>query len=344
MTISVRLTIAVYIRLLAAFIALAPIPAVAQQLLSNNNFETPVTPSNGNNLYATIPNWTASNVSPPQPIPFNVVRPHLAYIGGPTSTPTGGGNQYLDISGSAGVISQTVSIASAGMVDLSGWFSVRDVPQNLSGMTINLRNSSNVIVASASASFTILEPIGLWKQVAAANVAVSAGTYTFEVVMPNPANFDLASLVFKPGLTVTKTSTAYSDLISLANPKMVPGAVAEYSITATSPSSYTVTSNSLNIVDATPANTALVVNNIDGAGSGPAAFTAGSSGLTYSFSDLASTTDDIEFSNDNGVSWTYAPIPGGDGTDPAVTMVRLRPKGAMAASSTWIFKLRYRVD
>lgn len=178
----------------------------------------------------------------------------------------------------------------------------------------------------------------------ASNIALAAGTYTFEVQIPDSANFDLASLVFKPGLNVSKTSTVHSDGISLANPKMIPGAITQYSISATSPSNYAITSNSLNIVDATPANAALIVGNIAGAGSGPTTFTAGASGLTYSFASLASSTDDIEFSSDNGLSWNYTPVAGGDGTDPVVTAVRLRPKGAMSASSSWTFTLRYRVN
>ena len=105
-----------------------------------------------------------------------------------------------------------------------------------------------------------------------------------------------------------------------------------------------MTNNSILIGDATPANSALVVTDIIGAGSGPAAFTAGTSGLTYSFISLASAADDIEFSNNNGLSWTYTPVTGANGTDPAVTNVRLRPKGVMAANTTLQFRLRYRVN
>jgi trimeric autotransporter adhesin len=85
------------------------------------------------------------------------------------------------------------------------------------------------------------------------------------------------------------------------------------------------------------------VADIGTAGSGPAAFVAGTTGLTYSFLSLASATDDIEFSNNSGASWTYTPVAGVNGADPAVTNVRMRPKGVMAASSTLTFRLRYRV-
>jgi hypothetical protein len=322
----------------------AAMPLRAQELLQNRSFETPVTPANGNNFYATIPNWTAINVTPAQTQPFNVIRPHAGYAGNPTVTPTGGGLQYFDVNSASGTLRQTVTVPSQGMVDFSGWFSVRDNQQALSGLTINIRDSGGTIVGTASTSFLATDPIGLWKQVSGANVPVAAGTYIFEVVMADPSNFDLASFVFKPAVTLVKTSAAYSDPQNgTVNPKLIPGAVAEYAIVATSPADYTVSNNSIVLTDATPANTDMVVTNIGGAGSGPAAFTAGTSGLSYSFTSLASTTDNIDFSNNNGTSWTYAPVADANGVDPNVTTVRLRPQGMMAASSTASFRLRYRI-
>ena len=43
-------------------------------------------------------------------------------------------------------------------------------------------------------------------------------------------------------------------------------------------------------------------------------------------------TDDLEFSNDGGATWGYVPVPDVSGFDPAVTHVRVVPKGAFAAS------------
>lgn len=315
-------------------------PAAAQELLSNRSFETPVTPANGNNFYTTIANWTVINVTPAQAQPFNVIRPWSGYAGNPTVTPTGGGSQYFDVNSAAGTLRQTVTVPGPGMLDFSGWFSVRDSQQALSGLTINIRDSGGTAIATASTSFLASDAIGLWKQASGANVPVTAGTYTFEVVMPDASNFDLASLVFKPALAVTKTSVPYSDPVNgTTSPKLIPGAVAEYTISATSPSAYTVTSNTIVVIDATPANMELVVNTAGG----PAAFTAGSSGLTYTFANLGSTTDRIDFSNNGGVSWTYTPVANANGVDPTVTHIRLRPAGTMAASSTFSFKLRYRI-
>jgi hypothetical protein len=344
--ITARMTIVVRLLVLGFALALLGVSgsARAQELLLNRSFETPVTTANGNNFYATIPNWSIINVTPAQASPANVIRPFAGYAGNPTAPPAGGGVQYFDVNSAAGTLQQIVTIPSQGMVDLSGWFSVRDNPQALSGLTINIRNAGGTIIGTASTSFLASDPIGLWKQVTSANLPVSAGTYTFEVVMADPSNFDLASLVFKPAITVGKSNAAYSDPVNgLVNPKQIPGGITEYTISATTPSSYSVMSNTIVVADPTPANTELIVADIGGAGSGPAAFAPGVSGLTYSFASLASAADDIEFSSDGGTSWTYAPVANGNGADPAVTNVRMRPKGAMAANATLTFKLRYRV-
>lgn len=329
----------------ALLLAVLATPASAQEMLANRSFEAPTVPADGNNFYATIPGWTvAADTGNPQPV--NLIRPTPAYASNPTAPPTGGGVQYFDVNASAGTIRQTVTLATAGMVDIGAWFSVRDNQQDLSGCIVNIRNSANAVVATLATSFTAAEPIGLWRQVSAGNVPLAAGTYVFEIVLPNPANVDLATMVFKPPLTIAKTSAAYSDPVNgTANPKLIPGGRADYLITVTSPAAYAATANSIAIVDATPAGSDMAIGDIAAAGSGPAAFVQGapSSTLTYGYAGLASQTDDIDFSNNGGASWAYVPVANPDGVDPAVTHVRLRPKGSMAASSSFAFRLRYRV-
>ena len=70
-----------------------------------------------------------------------------------------------------------------------------------------------------------------------------------------------------------------------------------------------------------------------------------SSALTWTFTALNSTTDDVDFSNDGGVTWTYVPVPDANGYDGAVTTLRLRPKGTMPgnAGGNPYFELRFRV-
>lgn len=115
-----------------------------------------------------------------------------------------------------------------------------------------------------------------------------------------------------------------------------------YSLTITAPTGTAPTSNSVIVTDAIPANLSLFVGAY-APGPGPILFTPGSSGLTYGFTGLSNNADDVEFSNNGGASWTYAPTADADGVDPAVTHVRIRPKGAMAPGSSFTINLRARV-
>jgi uncharacterized repeat protein (TIGR01451 family) len=146
-------------------------------------------------------------------------------------------------------------------------------------------------------------------------------------------------------LTVVKLSTVRSDPINgLTHPKAIPGALVEYTLVFTNPGAAPVDSGSLFIRDPLPAQVEIRVADIGSPGSGPVSFIDGSpsSGLSYTFTALDSTTDDLEFSSDHGATWTYAPTPNADGTDPAVTGVRINPKGAFNPGNAQ-FTLKFRV-
>ncbi|HEV8333821.1 MAG TPA: right-handed parallel beta-helix repeat-containing protein [Steroidobacteraceae bacterium] len=152
-----------------------------------------------------------------------------------------------------------------------------------------------------------------------------------------------------PTLTHLKSVSVLSDpLNNTSNPKSIPGAMEIYTLRLTNQGSGTVDNNTVAIVDAVPANTALYVQDLGVAGSGPLAFTNGtpSSALTYTFSGLANGGDDLEFSNNGGSSWAYTPVANANGCDPAVTHIRVKPKGTMAAASgagNPYFEVRFRV-
>lgn len=318
-------------------------PAYGQELLVNRSFELPAAPAPGNNFYATIPNWTVVNLSPAQARPFNIILAHAGYPNNPTATPTGGGAQYLDINTAEGTIRQNFTLSAPGVVSFSGWYSIRDFPQALAGMTVTIRNAGGSAVSSGSISFTAAEPIGLWKQVLVTGVGLAAGSYTYEAAIPNFANFDLASVALQPTTTFSKTSAIYWDPGNqFTNPKAIPGGLITYTITTANPA-YSLTSGSISVIDVTPPQLALVVTDFGVAASGPAAFDAGASGLTYSFAGLTSMTDGIDFSNDGGATWTYVPVAGLGGADPAVSAVRITPSNAMTASSSFSVLLRYRI-
>lgn len=145
-------------------------------------------------------------------------------------------------------------------------------------------------------------------------------------------------------LTLVKSTQTFSDPSNgTANPKAIPGAFVDYSVVATNPGPGVIDNDAVFVTDAVPANTDMFVGDIGGAGSGPVAFTALTSGLTYTFTSLASATDDVSFSNDGGTTYLYTPIPNVNGVDPAVTHIRINPKGTFTAASSCQLQFRVRV-
>lgn len=333
-------------RLIACFclLMLAANSANAQELLRNRSFEDPVAPNPGNNIYASIPEWTISNQGNSDPNPYNIVKATAALCcTNATQTPTGGGDQYFDVSGTSGQLNQEFTVAAAGMISFSGWFSVRDTQQNLSGMFVRVRNLSNSqIVATSSVSFSSSEPIGLWKKAHVDFVPVAAGTYRFEAFIPNPANLDLVSVTYAPSILLEKSSASHWDPVSnYANPKMIPGGVITYSINIEVPPDYDLSANSLLITDPTPPNLAMIVADFQSPGSGPVQLEGGKGGASLVYSGLNSATDGVEFSNNGGLDWSYQPVIGPDGSDPMITTVRIRPSGTLTAGTTATVKIRY---
>ena len=150
-------------------------------------------------------------------------------------------------------------------------------------------------------------------------------------------------------LSMQKNSVTLSDPVNgTASPKAIPGAMIEYTITASNNGDTAADNNSIAIVDEIPASTALYVADIASAGSGPANFIDGTvaSGLSYNFINLASTTDNISFSNDAGANFNYTPIAGADGVDSNVTHIKLTPTGQFAAKigvNIPSFRVQFRV-
>jgi len=143
---------------------------------------------------------------------------------------------------------------------------------------------------------------------------------------------DTITVALPPSLLVAKSVTVTTDPVNgTSNPKAIPGAELEYVIVVTNEGPGAVDDGSFSLTDAIDAGTCLVVT---GAG-GPVGFQDGSpaSNLLYTFTSLASTTDDLEFSNDGGSSYGYTPTADARGCDPAITHIRIRPTGSFAGDS-----------
>jgi uncharacterized repeat protein (TIGR01451 family) len=108
-------------------------------------------------------------------------------------------------------------------------------------------------------------------------------------------------MVVTADMSVVKTSTVISDPFTTSgNPKAIPGATMGYQIVVTN--NGTVTADNVEVIDSVPANSAFLVGSVS---------TVPAAGAV------------VSYSSDNGGSWGYSPSAGPNGTDPAVTDVRV---------------------
>lgn len=201
----------------------------------------------------------------------------------------------------------------------------------LSGGTIPASSSCTVTVSTTS------------------NVAGSYLNSTGSVTTTNAGTGTTAAAtltVSPPSLVFMKTVSVTSDPVNgTTNPKNIPGAEVLYNLRVTNTGLGKVDNNTTLITDPIPANTELFVGDLGGAGSGPIVFVQGSptTTLTWTYTALNNAADDVDFSNDNGLSWTYVPTPP---YDASVNRIRLNPKGTLAGASGGLnpyFELRFRV-
>lgn len=243
-----------------------------------------------------------------------------------------------------------------------------------SGVTLSDSLPAGVTHVSAVASHGSYNPAsGLWTIGALANADVAtltlnvkADTVPVVTVLTNTADSlaldqadpvsgndsDSVDVTINPSpdiLTLKSVQTLSDPANGTSNPKAIPGAVVQYTITSTN--SGFAAADSVTVTDSIPANTDMFVADIAGTGSGPLAFIDGStpSALAYSYIALGNSSDDIEFSNDGGGTYNYTPVPDADGYDSNVTHFRGLTSGAFAASDGtnnpgFSFQFRVRVQ
>lgn len=135
-------------------------------------------------------------------------------------------------------------------------------------------------------------------------------------------------------INVTKISENFSGFGG-ANNFALPDGMFEYVIEISNSGNSRPNFDTVVALDSLPSQVKLVVDDIDGPGSGPIEFTDGSvaSALNYNFSGLGDLLDSLEFSQD-GSDFSYIPVDSGDGTDPNITHIRVRLFGAMAPANS----------
>jgi hypothetical protein len=220
--------------------------------------------------------------------------------------------------GSGSTVQESIRITGAGVMTLTGVKAGGDIYTLVGAAT-----ATNVLIrGTVTVSNILLNPQPAWANQTALDIPSSAGCDA--LFPPTPAD-----------ILILKSVQAYSDPVNLQNnPKAIPGAVMVLTIQVTNRGGG-VDSDTVVITDPMPANTVVFANDINGTGSGPLVITEGTSvsGLSYAFESLGSTTDNISFSNDNGASYVYTPIPNVDGYDSAVTDIKVSLSGPFNASN-----------
>ncbi|WP_298304262.1 hypothetical protein [uncultured Erythrobacter sp.] len=133
-------------------------------------------------------------------------------------------------------------------------------------------------------------------------------------------------------LEVTKVNTGAID--ADGTDFYIPGATVTYLITVLNSGNAPPAEGTVFVTEELPGRMALVLADFGSAGSGPIEFSDGSpaTNVTCVFASFSATDDCYSFSTD-GSNFTYVPSDSGDGTDPNVRFIRIRPTGVMSAET-----------
>ena len=138
--------------------------------------------------------------------------------------------------------------------------------------------------------------------------------------------------------TMLVSSTTTWDAVSgTTDPKAIPGSRRRAAVTITNPDIVALDADTLALILPVASGTIVALDG-DGTGSSTVVQTTDgspASGLTVSYVSPSSTTDNVDFSSDGGVTWTYVPTAGDTTSESAVTHIRIRPQGSMAAGSSF---------
>jgi len=127
-------------------------------------------------------------------------------------------------------------------------------------------------------------------------------------------DIELTAQSKQPAITLKKTSKTIFDPINYhTHPKAIPGAVLEYTITANNSSNGAADNNSIKVDDKIPTNMKLCVSSTSQCVAPNLSSTNNTSGLILT---------SIQYSNNNGATYTYNPVADTGGFDALVTNVK----------------------
>jgi hypothetical protein len=248
-----------------------------------------------------------------------------------TLTNTGNDSDYYDLSSVSSGDFVPAAISYYEDVDANGIISAPDVLLT----DTNGDGNPDTSLVTAGASIEILVAIEAPAGVANGDLATVTTTAASDFQpLANDFVVDTVNITLPPNILVTKIVETTEDPVNgTVNPKAIPGSRVEYRISVANQGAGAVDNDATVIIDAIAPEVCFRI--LDAGTGGPVDFQDGApaSGLTYTFTSLGSTTDDVDFSNNGGVTFSYAPSDNGTGCDPAVTHIRVNPKGTLAADT-----------
>jgi len=148
----------------------------------------------------------------------------------------------------------------------------------------------------------------------------------------------------KPITAVVTSQTTWDPVSTTPFPKAITGSKRRLTVTVANPDIVAADLNSVSVQLATPAGTAIALGGDGSAETRVIIFTDGSpsSGLAFRYGSSSDASDDVLFT-DGSPGWGYTPTAGDTASESAVTRVLLKPRGTMAAGSSFAISLPYRV-
>jgi hypothetical protein len=256
----------------------------------------------------------------------------------------------LVLKGSAGQIGYTASADPGGTVPLTQGKTTEYLQNNvLNALGLLGANNGTLPVYLKLASGTTPAPgrytdvITItwdWRVCNGISALLCVGTYERPVGVVK-TEITITLDVSAQDMTIALSSATKWDAINgTTRPLAVPGSKGRTTLAVRNPD--LVALGSIALVYKVPARTSIVLDGDGTTSPTIIGFTDGSpaSGVTFGYVP-ASTTDDVEFSADDGVSWNYAPVAGNRSSEAAITHLRFRPKGAMKAGTTFTLSFPY---
>ncbi len=248
----------------------------------------------------------------------------------------------------ANTITYTASADAAATVPIANNATVDYMQNNLLNVLGLLGPSSGDFPVYIKPSSAALLPEGVYtdKITITWNWYICQGLNAVLVCVGTPDVGIAVKTVIDVKLAVTaKTitiSTAYATTWDAVNgthyPKTLPGARQRIATTVTNPDSIAIDSNTVQLNLAVPPRASIALDGDKSGNSDFIRFTEGTtpSKVTITYTSPGSATDDVDFSSDGGSSWTYTPVAGSPSSQAAVTNIRLRPRGAMFPTSSFV--------